>query len=46
MVRSDKSSVLPTIDPDTGFQNISFGSWGLGENIVQGNHNTRWVDGI
>ena len=45
MVRSDKSSsgVAFTIDPDTGFQNtiIINGSWGLGENIVQGNHNTR-----
>jgi pyruvate,water dikinase len=40
MVRSDKSSsgVAFTIDPDTGFQNtiIINGSWGLGENIVQG----------
>jgi len=40
MVRSDKASsgVAFTIDPDTGFQNtiIINGSWGLGENIVQG----------
>ena len=40
MVRSDKaaSGVAFTIDPDTGFQNtiIINGTWGLGENIVQG----------
>ncbi|HEU4789277.1 MAG TPA: phosphoenolpyruvate synthase, partial [Flavobacterium sp.] len=40
MVRSDKASsgVAFTIDPDTGFENtiIINGSWGLGENIVQG----------
>jgi pyruvate,water dikinase len=41
MVRSDKaaSGVAFTIDPDTGFENtiIINSSWGLGENIVQGN---------
>jgi pyruvate,water dikinase len=40
MVRSDKaaSGVAFTIDPDSGFHNtiIINGSWGLGENIVQG----------
>lgn len=40
MVRSDlgSSGVAFTIDPDTGFSNaiIINGSWGLGENIVQG----------
>jgi len=40
MVRSDKASsgVAFTIDPDSGFENtiIINGSWGLGENIVQG----------
>ena len=40
MVRSDKaaSGVAFTIDPDTGFQNtiVINGTWGLGENIVQG----------
>lgn len=40
MVRSDIGSagVAFTIDPDTGFSNaiIINGSWGLGENIVQG----------
>lgn len=40
MVRSDKASsgVAFTIDPDSGFGNtiIINGTWGLGENIVQG----------
>ena len=40
MVRSDKASsgVAFTIDPDSGFENgiVINGSWGLGENIVQG----------
>ncbi len=40
MVRSDKgcSGVGFTIDPETGFENAMLlsGSWGLGENIVQG----------
>jgi pyruvate,water dikinase len=40
MVRSDKASsgVAFTIDPDTGFKNtiVINGSFGLGENIVQG----------
>lgn len=40
MVRSDKaaSGVAFTIDPDSGFKNtiIINGTWGLGENIVQG----------
>ncbi len=40
MVRSDKASsgVAFTIDPDSGFANaiIINGTWGLGENIVQG----------
>ena len=40
MVRSDKgcSGVGFTIDPETGFENVILlsGSWGLGENIVQG----------
>ena len=40
MVRSDiaSSGVAFTIDPDTGFKNtiIINGTWGLGENIVQG----------
>jgi pyruvate,water dikinase len=40
MVRSDKgcSGVGFTIDPESGFENIMLlsGSWGLGENIVQG----------
>lgn len=40
MVRSDKacSGVIFTIDPETGFDNVILisGSWGLGENIVQG----------
>lgn len=40
MVRSDKacSGVLFTLDTETGFKEVVFvtGSWGLGENIVQG----------
>ena len=44
MVRSDKacSGVMFTLDPDTGFENaiVISGSWGLGENIVQGAVNT------
>lgn len=40
MVRSDKGSagVCFTIDPESGFENsiIITGSWGLGENVVQG----------
>jgi pyruvate,water dikinase len=40
MVRSDlaSSGVAFTIDPDSGFENgiVINGSWGLGENIVQG----------
>ncbi|WP_242927203.1 phosphoenolpyruvate synthase [Pontibacter vulgaris] len=44
MVRSDKacSGVMFTLDPDTGFENaiIISGSWGLGENVVQGAVNT------
>ncbi len=44
MVRSDLacSGVMFTIDPDTGFENVVLvaGSWGLGENIVQGSVNT------
>ncbi|MEJ8804285.1 phosphoenolpyruvate synthase [Pontibacter sp. H249] len=44
MVRSDKacSGVMFTLDPDTGFENVVVisGSWGLGENIVQGAVNT------
>ncbi|MBC5774639.1 phosphoenolpyruvate synthase [Pontibacter sp. KCTC 32443] len=44
MVRSDlaSSGVIFTLDPDTGFENaiVISGSWGLGENIVQGNVNT------
>ncbi len=43
MVRSDKASsgVIFTIDPDTGFDQVVLisGSWGLGENVVQGNVN-------
>jgi len=41
MVRSDKacSGVMFSIDTETGFKNAVLinGSWGLGENIVQGN---------
>jgi len=44
MVRSDKacSGVLFTLDPDTGFEQVILiaGSWGLGENVVQGTVNT------
>lgn len=44
MVRSDlaSSGVLFTLDPDSGFENVVLvaGSWGLGENVVQGNVNT------
>ncbi|WP_299759524.1 phosphoenolpyruvate synthase [uncultured Pontibacter sp.] len=44
MVRSDQacSGVMFTLDPDTGFENVVVisGSWGLGENIVQGAVNT------
>jgi pyruvate,water dikinase len=40
MVRSDKacSGVLFTLDTESGFENVVYitGSWGLGENIVQG----------
>ncbi|WP_159517796.1 phosphoenolpyruvate synthase [Sunxiuqinia indica] len=40
MVRSDKASagVAFTIDPDSGFENVILvnGTWGLGENVVQG----------
>jgi len=40
MVRSDKASagVAFTIDPDNGFENVILvnGTWGLGENVVQG----------
>jgi pyruvate,water dikinase len=40
MVRSDKASsgVCFTIDPDSGFDQVILitGSWGLGENVVQG----------
>ena len=43
MVRSDKacSGVIFTLDTETGFEKVVFitGSWGLGENIVQGNVN-------
>lgn len=43
MVRSDKacSGVGFTIDTETGFEKVIYltGSWGLGENIVQGNVN-------
>ncbi len=41
MVRADKdcSGVMFSIDTETGFKNVVLinGSWGLGENIVQGN---------
>ncbi|PKV75211.1 phosphoenolpyruvate synthase [Pontibacter ramchanderi] len=44
MVRSDEacSGVMFTLDPDTGFKNaiVVSGSWGLGENVVQGAVNT------
>ncbi|OGI31166.1 MAG: phosphoenolpyruvate synthase, partial [Candidatus Melainabacteria bacterium RIFOXYA12_FULL_32_12] len=43
MVRADKASagVGFTIDTETGFEKVIFltGSWGLGENVVQGNVN-------
>lgn len=43
MVRSDKAcaGVLFTLDPDTGFEKVALisGTWGLGENIVQGSIN-------
>lgn len=43
MVRSDKASsgVMFTIDTETGFKDIVLvtGSWGLGENVVQGTVN-------
>jgi pyruvate,water dikinase len=43
MVRSDlaSSGVIFSIDTESGFQNAVFvtASWGLGENIVQGNVN-------
>ena len=43
MVRSDKASagVCFTLDPETGFKNsiLITGSWGLGENVVQGTVN-------
>jgi len=43
MVRSDEASsgVIFSIDTETGFQNAVFitGSWGLGENVVQGKVN-------
>lgn len=44
MVRSDLSSagVGFTLDPETGFREVIYltGSWGLGENVVQGAVNT------
>jgi pyruvate, water dikinase len=44
MVRSDLASagVGFTLDPETGFRNVIYltGSWGLGENVVQGAVNT------
>jgi len=44
MVRSDLASagVGFTLDPETGFDNVVYltGSWGLGENVVQGAVNT------
>ncbi|MEZ0371035.1 MAG: phosphoenolpyruvate synthase [Candidatus Sericytochromatia bacterium] len=43
MVRADKASagVCFTLDPETGFDNVILitGSWGLGENVVQGSVN-------
>jgi pyruvate,water dikinase len=43
MVRSDRASsgVLFSIDTESGFENVVFitGSWGLGENVVQGKVN-------
>ncbi len=48
MVRSDLgcSGVMFTLDPDSGFENVVLisGSYGLGENIVQGNVNSdEWL---
>lgn len=49
MVRSDKAcaGVVFTIDPESGFRNSVYitGSWGLGENVVQGavNPDEYWV---
>lgn len=44
MVRSDLacSGVMFTLDPDSGFENtvLISGTWGLGENVVQGTVNT------
>ncbi len=44
MVRSDLASagVAFTLDPETGFKDVIYitGSWGLGENVVQGAVNT------
>ncbi|MDB5273225.1 MAG: phosphoenolpyruvate synthase [Chitinophagaceae bacterium] len=44
MVRSDKAcaGVCFTLDPESGNQNVTLvtGSWGLGENVVQGAVNT------
>jgi pyruvate,water dikinase len=44
MIRSDLacSGVSFTMDPDSGFENVVLisGSWGLGDNIVQGEVNT------
>lgn len=43
MVRSDKAcaGVCFTLDPESGFEKVVYltGSWGLGENVVQGNVN-------
>ncbi len=43
MVRADKASsgVMFSIDTESGFEDVVFitGSWGLGENVVQGNVN-------
>ncbi|MFH0860226.1 MAG: phosphoenolpyruvate synthase [Candidatus Altiarchaeota archaeon] len=43
MVRSDRASsgVMFTLDTESGFREVVFitGSWGLGENVVQGNVN-------
>ncbi len=49
MVRSDKAcaGVIFTIDPESGFKGAVYitGSWGLGENVVQGavNPDEYWV---
>jgi pyruvate,water dikinase len=44
MIRSDiaSSGVIFTLDPDSGFEDVVLvsGSWGLGENVVQGSVNT------